>query len=70
LRARGRDRNPQGDLFLVRKIANMSWNYFYFDGVVQAEIEGLSPVHLARLAHIRELIEIDGPIRSAMDCSR
>lgn len=39
----------------------MAWSYFYYDDAVQAEIEGLSPVHLARLAHIRALIEIDGP---------
>lgn len=39
----------------------MAWSYFYYDDQVQAEIEGMSPVHLARLAHIRALIEIDGP---------
>jgi phage-related protein len=39
----------------------MAWSYFYYDDTVQSEIEGLRPVHLARLAHIRELVEIDGP---------
>lgn len=39
----------------------MAWSFYYFDASVQAEIEGMSRQHLARLAHIRALIEIDGP---------
>ena len=39
----------------------VAWSYFFFDDQVQAVIEGLSHAHLARLAHIRALIEIDGP---------
>jgi phage-related protein len=39
----------------------MAWSYYYYDDAVQAEIENLLPAHLARLAHIRELVDIDGP---------
>lgn len=39
----------------------MAWEYLYYDDQVQAEIEGMDAEHLARLAHIRALIEIDGP---------
>lgn len=39
----------------------MAWMYLYYDEQVQAEIAGMGAEHLARLVHIRALIEIDGP---------
>lgn len=40
---------------------DMGWDYLFYSDLLEAHIRGMLPVHRARLAHIRRLIENQGP---------